>query len=261
MKNFPKFILAFLLLILTPLTVSAQATYSTETGDLHISHVGGVDDSFYSVTLHLIDANPILTFELTEVAPSESSEGSAAATYNPFGGALYIPLLEIVVSDVVAYNVYNVLAQIVPETNPIQFTVSWALSSGLKGLNCWDTNSNEECDLDTEDSDSDGECSVLDCRGDEGPQGEIGETGPQGPTGPIGPQGLTGPQGSPGVPGDAVIPNEITALLDRLNAMQAEIDLLKSPKLQLVDLTEESLAGSYSAYLCDTISPSGYDLT
>lgn len=48
---------------------------------------------------------------------------------------------------------------------------------GINGLHCYDINQNGQCDLPEEDVNGDGECSVLDC---EGPQGIQGEPGPSG---------------------------------------------------------------------------------
>ena len=85
------------------------------------------------------------------------------------------------------------------------------------GLSCWDINVNEECDLEDEDIDSDGACTVFDCQGvvdpevvvgPEGPQGPQGEIGPAGPDGPQGPVGTTGPQGPSGTNAQPFVTNE-----------------------------------------------------
>lgn len=71
--------------------------------------------------------------------------------------------------------------------------------SGLTGANrcdanhvCWDLNQSGVCDLATEDTNGDGACTALDCRGLPGPRGVTGAQGP------VGPQGATGPAGPKG---------------------------------------------------------------
>ncbi len=59
--------------------------------------------------------------------------------------------------------------------------------AGADGIHCWDLNGNGECDVATEDSSGDGDCSAEDCVGPQGETGQLGETGPQGETGPPGP--------------------------------------------------------------------------
>lgn len=54
---------------------------------------------------------------------------------------------------------------------------------GADGLHCWDLNGNELCDLATEDKDSDGQCSVLDCQGPKGEKGDKGNPGEDGAPG------------------------------------------------------------------------------
>jgi len=57
------------------------------------------------------------------------------------------------------------------------------------GQSCWDLNNNAKCDAAKEDTNADGSCTVLDCKG---PQGEKGDTGATGATGATGPQGPAG---------------------------------------------------------------------
>ena len=74
-------------------------------------------------------------------------------------------------------------------------------AAGLDGIHCWDLDADSICDRDTEDSNGDGECDVLDCQGAQGEpglQGDQGPAGPQGETGPQGPQGEQGPKGDKG---------------------------------------------------------------
>ena len=146
-----------------PQAALAKATYSAETGILNIPNTEVVGGNAFEVNLILVDTHPVLVFELMNYVPTVTPD-DPPTTYNPAGGALFIPTLEVIEADGNTYNTYNVFAQYVPETSPMQFTVSWMLSSGMNGLNCWDTNANEKCDLETEDSDQDGACSVLDCR-------------------------------------------------------------------------------------------------
>jgi len=47
-------------------------------------------------------------------------------------------------------------------------------SDGIDGINCWDLNGNGECDLVSEDTDTDEDCDVFDCQGPEGPPGPTG---------------------------------------------------------------------------------------
>jgi len=49
-------------------------------------------------------------------------------------------------------------------------------ASGVPGLACWDINENATCDLDSEDLDKDGKCSVSDCRAIPGPTPDSGPT-------------------------------------------------------------------------------------
>ncbi len=51
---------------------------------------------------------------------------------------------------------------------------------GSDGLSCWDLNSNFLCDTATEDQNTDGVCSALDCRGPQGPSGRDGRDGDDG---------------------------------------------------------------------------------
>ncbi|MEO2138289.1 MAG: DUF4215 domain-containing protein, partial [bacterium] len=51
------------------------------------------------------------------------------------------------------------------------------------GIHCWDLDENDQCDLVTEDINTDGGCDVFDCEGPQGPQG------PQGPAGTPGQNG------------------------------------------------------------------------
>ncbi len=89
---------------------------------------------------------------------------------------------------------------------------------GMMGLACWDANENGNCDLASEDVNTDNVCDVDDCMGEDGdpgapgvagpagpagPQGPAGMNGAQGPAGPQGPQGATGPQGPQGPQGPA----------------------------------------------------------
>ena len=72
---------------------------------------------------------------------------------------------------------------------------------GLAGLACYDLNANGECD-DEEDTNDDGLCDALDCRGEEGSQGDQGDRGLPGRQGV---PGATGPVGPPGVPPPPVV--------------------------------------------------------
>ena len=89
--------------------------------------------------------------------------------------------------------------------------------AGEAGLMCWDLNGNGVGDLKgegevNEDINGDGEVSVKDCSGLQGPQGNPGPKGAtgaqgpqgvQGPAGPAGAAGATGPQGVQGPAGPA----------------------------------------------------------
>jgi hypothetical protein len=57
---------------------------------------------------------------------------------------------------------------------------------------CWDTNHSDKCDLDTEDINGDGACTIADCAGPAGQAGSGGLPGPAGIPGPAGPQGPNG---------------------------------------------------------------------
>ena len=72
---------------------------------------------------------------------------------------------------------------------------------GARGVACWDDNENGVCDLDSEDHDESGTCTVADCVGPMGPLGPLGLPGPIGPQGFPGPVGPQGPQGEFGPPG------------------------------------------------------------
>ena len=45
---------------------------------------------------------------------------------------------------------------------------------GIDGINCWDLNGNGECDLASEDINTDNVCDAFDCQGPEGPPGPTG---------------------------------------------------------------------------------------
>lgn len=51
------------------------------------------------------------------------------------------------------------------------------------GINCWDLDEDGTCDLGTEDTNNDGICSVLDCRGEDGTDGVNGTNGSNGADG------------------------------------------------------------------------------
>jgi hypothetical protein len=210
----PLFLMAVIMLfgVLLPRMGFAQATYTVETGFLHIPVVEVVGGEGFEVNLQLTETNPVLVFTLADYALATVTEESPA-TFNPFGNSLFIPSLRVIDANGKIYDTYNVFAQILPGDGPLRFSITWLLGNGFTGSMCWDTNANDVCDPDTEDVDSDGNCTVLDCRGPQGaegiqgpvgPQGAVGETGPQGPrgdpgaTGVVGPQGPTGPQGPAG---------------------------------------------------------------
>lgn len=60
------------------------------------------------------------------------------------------------------------------------------------GFSCWDLNQNHQCDLLTEDTNNDGICSVLDCRGANGTSGANGTNGSNGVNGVNGIDGVNG---------------------------------------------------------------------
>lgn len=80
------------------------------------------------------------------------------------------------------------------------------------GIHCWDWFDQQgECD-EEEDTNEDGFCDALDCRGSagiDGTDGEMGEQGPQGEDGGDGADstvsGPAGPQGLPGLPGAPIV--------------------------------------------------------
>ena len=47
-------------------------------------------------------------------------------------------------------------------------------SDGIDGIHCWDLNGNGECDLASEDMNTDEACDALDCQGPQGPPGPAG---------------------------------------------------------------------------------------
>ncbi len=47
-------------------------------------------------------------------------------------------------------------------------------SDGIDGINCWDLNGNGDCDLASEDVNTDSVCDAVDCQGPEGPAGPTG---------------------------------------------------------------------------------------
>lgn len=65
------------------------------------------------------------------------------------------------------------------------------------GTACWDRNHSGQCDVDSEDTNGDGLCTIADCLG---PRGEVGLRGPTGATGLQGAAGPRGPQGDPAFP-------------------------------------------------------------
>lgn len=72
------------------------------------------------------------------------------------------------------------------------------------GIHCWDLDENNQCDLVTEDINTDGFCDVLDCEGPQGlpgVDGSDGAPGTPGQDGDDGADGVTGPQGPPGPSG------------------------------------------------------------
>lgn len=189
----PLFLMAVIMLfgILLPRMSFAQATYTVETGYLHIPVVEVVGGEGFEVNLQLTETNPVLVFTLADYALATVTE-ELPATFNPFGNSLFIPSLRVIDTNGEIYDTYNVFAQMLPGDGPVRFSITWLLGNGFNGIICWDTNANDVCDPDTEDVDSDGNCTVLDCRGPQGAEGMQG---------PVGPQGLQGPQGSPGVAG------------------------------------------------------------
>lgn len=70
--------------------------------------------------------------------------------------------------------------------------------TGDDGVHCWDLNEDSVANLPDEDTNLDGFVDVLDCKGEEGSQGEAG---PQGLRGAVGPQGAPGTEGVPGPQG------------------------------------------------------------
>jgi hypothetical protein len=66
---------------------------------------------------------------------------------------------------------------------------------GPAGLSCWDLNKNNVCNLPTEDTNHDGKCDALDCKG------ATGSTGPAGPMGINGTNGINGINGTNGKDG------------------------------------------------------------
>lgn len=62
-------------------------------------------------------------------------------------------------------------------------------AQGPAGHSCWDLQMDPLCNLTTEDTNHDGQCTPLDCRGPHGVTGPIGTHGPTGPTGPTGAAG------------------------------------------------------------------------
>ncbi len=114
----------------------------------------------------------------------------------------------------------------------------WLLRNGevgSDGISCWDLNGNTVCDLATEDTNEDGVCTILDCQGPPGEDGQpipaldgvqcwdinaSGECDPatedsngdgacnaldcRGPAGPPGDDGQDGDPGDPGEPGPKV---------------------------------------------------------
>lgn len=188
--------------VLLPQAVFAQATFSEQTGTLHIPHVKIAETSF-DVSLDLFSDNLVKTFELESYASTIIPQGVTPADYNSVSGALYIPSLEVTDSEGSSTVYDHVFAQLVPNSDPLQFLISWQEATGLS---CWDTNVNKVCDIEDEDIDSDGACTVFDCQGiadpeiiegPEGPQGEIGPEGAQGPVGAMGPQGPPGTNAQP----------------------------------------------------------------
>ncbi len=117
--------------------------------------------------------------------------------------------------------VYGQPATFGPGTNPHRFlavlkgprtaatAVTWtlgSLSATVTAVNdaclptgtvCWDKNHSGQCDVDTEDTNGDGACTIADCLG---PRGEVGLRGPTGATGLQGSTGPRGPQGDPAFP-------------------------------------------------------------
>lgn len=212
MKNllFMTITIATLCFVLLPQIVFAQATFSEQTGALHIPHLKIAETSF-EVTLDLVSDETPNVFELESYASTVIPQGITPADYNSVSGALYIPSLEVTDSDGNSTAFDHVFAQLIPNSNPLQFLVSW---QEVAGASCWDINVNQECDLEDEDIDSDGVCTVFDCQGiadpevvvgPEGPQGPQGEIGPEGPQGPV---GATGPQGPSGTNAQPFLTND-----------------------------------------------------
>ncbi len=83
---------------------------------------------------------------------------------------------------------------------------------GKTGHHCWDLNHNRKCDLATEDINNDNECTVLDCKGEDGIQGIDGADGIQGQDGAQGSDGQPGMDGSDGIDGSQGPPGPIVPI-------------------------------------------------
>ncbi len=128
--------------VLLTQTAFAQATFSEQTGALHIPHLKIAETSF-EVTLDLVSAGSVNIFELESYSSTVIPGGITPADYNSVSGALYIPTLEVTASEGGSTVYDHVFAQLIPNSNPLQFLISWQETAGLS---CWDINVNEECD-------------------------------------------------------------------------------------------------------------------
>jgi hypothetical protein len=74
----------------------------------------------------------------------------------------------------------------------INVTIGGGGGGNGTGVNCWDLDEDGTCDLGTEDTNNDGICSVLDCRGEDGTDGVNGTNGSNGVNGVNGIDGVNG---------------------------------------------------------------------
>ena len=171
-------------LMLLPQSVCAQATYTASTGELDIPAIK-VGDNLFDVTFSLVSDDPVNIFTLSGFNLTANGNAQSQGFFNMTTEELYLPSLDVVANGATT-NYQHIFAKVVPDSNPMQFIISWNNDSSEA---CWDNNDNASCDVDTEDTDLDGVCTIFDCQGVSAP------TLMQGPTGPQGPQGAQGPQG------------------------------------------------------------------
>ncbi len=81
------------------------------------------------------------------------------------------------------YHTDQAIASKLSTASLINVTIGGGGGGNGTGINCWDLDEDGTCDLGTEDTNNDGICSVLDCRGEDGVNGTNGSNGANGADG------------------------------------------------------------------------------